>query len=161
VQEQEIFMIDMPQIVQTEAQQTAYIPLTVPVAEIINVMGPGISEVFLAIAAQGLASTGPWLTYHHRAPTDTFDFQICVPVSAPVIPVGRVQAGELRAATVARTVYSGPYEGLGAAWGELMAWIEAEGYTPATDLWECYTVGPDASDDPAEWRTELNRPLMI
>lgn len=47
-------------------------------------------------------------------------------------PTGRVKPGELPAASkVARTVYHGSYEGLGAAWSE-----------------------------PASWRTELNQPLV-
>jgi effector-binding domain-containing protein len=90
---------------------------------------------------------------------DVFDFEIGVPVKTPVSPVGRVQAGQLPAATVARTVYQGPYEGLGSAWEEFVAWIAAEGHTPAADLWECYVAGPESNPDPATWRTELNRPL--
>ena len=45
------------------------------------------------------------------------------------------------------------------AWGEFDAWIAANGHTPGPDLWECYVVGPEASPDPANWRTQLNRPL--
>jgi len=66
----------------------------------------------------------------------------------------------LPATTVARTVFQGPYEGLGAAWGEFDAWIVANGHTPGPDLWECYVAGPESSSDPASWRTELNRPLV-
>ena len=61
---------------------------------------------------------------------------------------------------VVRTVYHGAFEGLGAAWGEFGNWIAANGHTPAEDLWECYVAGPEASPDPAHWRTELNRPLI-
>ena len=89
----------------------------------------------------------------------TFDFEIGVPVTAPVAASGRVKAGHLPATTVARTIYHGPYEGLGGAWGEFDAWIAANGHTPRPDLWECYVVGPEASPDPANWRTQLNRPL--
>jgi effector-binding domain-containing protein len=84
----------------------------------------------------------------------------CVPVASPVATAGRVQPGRLPAARVARTVYRGPYEGLGGAWGELCDWIEANGHVPREDLWECYVVGPESSHDPAAWRTELNRPLV-
>jgi effector-binding domain-containing protein len=90
---------------------------------------------------------------------DIFDFEIGVPVKTPVSAAGRVKARQLPAATVARTVYRGPYEGLGPAWGEFDAWITARGHTPAPDLWECYVAGPEANPDPATWRTELNRPL--
>ena len=81
-------------------------------------------------------------------------------MSAPVTAVGRVKPGELPAATVARTAYHGPYEGLGPAWGEFDAWIASEGHKPAANLWECYTAGPESSPNPADWRTELNRPLL-
>jgi effector-binding domain-containing protein len=123
-------------------------------------MGPGISEVMAAVAAQGIAPTGPWFTHHLRMDPAIFDFEICVPVSTPVAPVGRVKPGQLPAARVARTIYRGPYEGLGAAWGEFDAWIASQGLTPGPDLWEVYAVGPESSPDPADWRTELNRPLI-
>jgi len=152
-------MIDRPHVVQTAAQRTAVIRLKVPRAEIRHVMGPGYQELMAAIAAQGVAATGPWFTHHLRAPDATFDFELGVPVAAPVAASGRVQPGELRATTVARTVYRGAYDGLAGGWGELMAWIEAAGHAPAPDLWECYVAGPESGPDPATWRTELNRPL--
>ena len=152
-------MIDTPQIAHTSEQLTAFIHLTVPREQIRDVMGPGISEVMAAVAAQGKGPAGPWFTHHLRMDPATFDFEICVPVTAPVTPDGRVRPGRLAARRVARTVYRGPYEGLGAGWGELEAWIAANGHTSAPDLWEIYAVGPEASSDPADWRTELNRPL--
>lgn len=153
-------MIDTPQIAQATDQQTAVIRLTIPREEMRNVMGPGIAELMAAVAAQDTTPAGPWFTHHLRLDPATFDFEIGVPVTAPVAPSGRVKAGHLPATTVARTVYHGPYEGLGSAWGELDAWIAANGYTGGTDLWECYVVGPEANPDPANWRTELNRPLI-
>ena len=152
-------MLDTPQITQIAAQLTAIIRLTVPREEIRDVMGPGISEVRAAVAAQGIAPAGPWFTHHLRMDPDTFDFEVGVPVTAPVVAVGRVKAGQWPAMKVARTVYHGEYEGLGAAWGEFDAWIAAQGLTPGPDLWECYVAGPESSPDPSTWRTELNRPL--
>jgi effector-binding domain-containing protein len=153
-------MLDKPQIVQTDAQPTAVIRFTIPREEIRNVMGPGMAEVVAAAKAQGIGPAGPLFSHHFRMAPDVFDFEIGVPVTAPVAPTGRVEGGELPATTVARTVYHGPYEGLGPAWGEFDAWIAAEGHTPAPDLWECYVTGPESSPDPATWRTELNRPLL-
>jgi effector-binding domain-containing protein len=152
-------MIDTPHITQTAAQQTAIIHLTIPRDEIQNVMGPGLSELMAAIAAQGIAPAGPWFTHHLRMDPDTFDFEIGVPVTAPVTAAGRMKAGQLPATKVARTIFHGNYEGLGAAWGEFDAWIAAQGHTPGADLWECYVAGPESNPDPATWRTELNRPL--
>ena len=88
-----------------------------------------------------------------------FDFEIGVPLEKPVAAAGRMQPCQRSAMRVARTVYQGPYEGLGAAWGEFIAWIAANGYSPAPDLWECYVAGPESGPDPANWRTQLDRPL--
>ena len=152
-------MIDPPQIVQTTAQLTAFIHLTVTREEMQKVFGPTIGELLSTLAAQGIAPAGPVFTHHLRGPTDTFDFELSVPVSKPVTAAGRVQPGQWPAMRVARTVHHGPYEGLPEAWGEFMDWIENHGHTPARDLWECYLTHPDAEPDPAKWRTELNRPL--
>src|SRR5687768_14632768 len=110
-------MIDPPHITQSAEQQTAFIHLTVPRSEIRVVMGPAIGELMAAVAAQGITPTGPWFTHHLRMDPDIFDLEVSVPVSAPVTAAGRVQPGRLPAARVARTVYHGPYEGLGDAWG--------------------------------------------
>jgi len=88
-----------------------------------------------------------------------FDFELGVEVTAPVKSAGRVKPGVLPAAKVARTIYHGPYQGLPGAWGEFVDWMKANGHEQAEDLWEVYSVGPRSSPDPANWRTELNRPL--
>ncbi len=154
-------MLDTPKIIETPAQLTAMIRFTIPREEIRNVMGPGLQEVMAAVVNQGVGPTGPWFTHHLKMDPDIFDFEICVPVKASVKPVGRVASGLIPARKkVARTIYHGGYEGLGEAWGEFVDWMEANGHTPAPDLWECYQAGPEASPDPAHWRTELNRPLL-
>jgi effector-binding domain-containing protein len=153
-------MLDTPQVIQTAPQLIASIHLCVPWGDMRKVMGPGLSELKAAVAAQGIASTGPWFTHHFRRPTDTFDFEICLPVTAQVTPVGRVKAGQLPTTTVARTIYHGDYDGLGAAWGEFEAWIVAKGHKTGSDFWESYVAGPESNADPASWRTELNRPLI-
>lgn len=152
-------MLDTPTIVQTVDQPAAVIRLTIPRAEIVNVMGPGFGELASTLAAQGLTPAGPFFSHHLRMDPDVFDFEIGVPVSAAITPAGRVTAGRLPAARVARTTYHGGYGGLGAAWSEFDAWITAQGHTPAADLWECYVAGPESGPDPATWRTELKRPL--
>ncbi|MEO8350936.1 MAG: GyrI-like domain-containing protein [Chthoniobacteraceae bacterium] len=153
-------MIETPSIVQTTPQHTAIIHVIVPRDEIQTVMGPAISEIFQTIGAQGIAPTGPWFTHHRRRPTETFDFEASVPVAAPIAPAGRVQPSQWPAMRVARTVYQGPYEGLGEAWAEFLKWIEAQGLKTKDDLWECYLVGPESGPDATTYRTQLNRPLI-
>lgn len=153
-------MIDAPEIIQTTTQATAIIPLRIPKDQIQHVMGPGIGELMGTLAAQGIAPAGPWFTHHRSMSPDFWDFEISVPVATPVTAAGRVQPGQWPAMRVARTVYRGGFEGLGEAWGEFDDWIVAQGHRPADDLWECYVAGPESSPDPAQWRTQLNRPLL-
>lgn len=152
-------MIEAPRIVDSPAMLVAFIPIVVPRHQIREVMGPGITEVLAIVAAQGLSPAGPWLTHHQRVDPEVFDFRICVPVAAPIRPAGRVQAGELAAARVARTLYHGPYEGLADAWPEFRAWTASAGLAMREDIWERYVVGPESGEDAAQWRTELNWPL--
>ena len=153
-------MIETPQVLETAQQLTAYIPLVVEVAEIRNVMGPGVNEIFQAIAAQGILATGPWFTHHRRMDPKVFDFEICVPVCTPVAPSGRVLPGSWPAMRVARTLYQGRFEGLPGAWKEFDAWVAQQKLEPGPDLWERYLAGPETGLDPAQWRTELNRPIL-
>ena len=152
-------MLDTPHLTEIETRLTAIIHLTIPQEEIRSVMGPGLSELMATIAAQGIAPTGPWFTHHLKMAEEVWDFEISVPVSAAVTATGRVRPSQWPAMKVARTIYHGPYEGLGAAWGEFMDWITANGHTPAPDLYECYLARPDSSADPTEWRTEFTKPL--
>ena len=152
-------MIDTPAVATTSEQPTAVIHLTIPRAEIQTAMGPAHRELFSALAAQGVTPAGPWFSHHFRMDPATFDFEVGVPVSAPIAPSGRVAPSRRPATRIARTVYHGGYEGLGAAWGELDAWIKREGLKPAGALWEIYAAGPESGADPSAWRTELNRPL--
>ena len=152
-------MIDTPHIEKTPAQTTAVVHVTCHKSEIRNAMGPGLKELMSTLAAQGIVPTGRWFTHHRKLPGETFDFEIGVPVGKPVTPAGRVKGGQLPAATVARTVYHGNYEGLPAAWPQLEAWIVAQGRKSAPFLWETYVTDPATNPDPATWQTELTRPL--
>jgi effector-binding domain-containing protein len=152
-------MIDTPQLIHTEEQLTAVIHLTVPRAEISNVMGPAIAEIMSIITAQGATITGPYFSYHQKRPTDIFDFEVGFPVSQPITAAGRVKMSKLPAVKVIRTIYQGGYEGLGAAWGEFCKWIEAKELNVQESLWECYLTDPESNPDTDTWRTELNRPL--
>jgi effector-binding domain-containing protein len=153
-------MISAPQIVETAAQDAAVIHLTIPRAEMMKVFGPAVGELMKALAAQGVEPVGAVFAHHLRMTPDVLDFELGVKVSGPVKAMGRVKPGQLPAiARVARTIYSGGYEGLPGAWSEFTAWMKTEGLTQAEDLWELYSVGPQSSANPADWRTELNRPL--
>jgi effector-binding domain-containing protein len=153
-------MIDAPTIAQTAEQPTAVVHLTIPKDAIQREMGPARDEVLRALAAQGMTPAGPWFSRHFRIDPAEWDFEVGVPVTAPIAPAGRVKNSALPAAQVARTNYRGGFEGLGAGWGEFDAWIAGKGLRHDGSLWESYAEGPESGSDPAGWRTELNRPLV-
>jgi uncharacterized protein YndB with AHSA1/START domain/effector-binding domain-containing protein len=149
----------VPVITESKPQMAAAIHLTIPRGEIRSVMGPGLTEVMTAVRAQGAGPAGPWFTHHLKMDSATFDFEICVPVTARVTPVGRVVNREIPAVKVARAIYRGSYEELGDGWREFDCWMAANGHVPGPDLYERYVVGPESTPVAAEWRTELWRPL--
>ena len=153
-------MIETPRVVETPPQWVAALSIMTPRSKMGEVMGPGIREVMAAVKAQGIGPTGPWFAHHLKMTADVFEFDICVPVSSPVAAVGRVKPWQRPGLSVVRTVHHGSYEGLGGAWHEFTSWIEAQGYETASDLYECYLVGPESASDPADWRTELCRPII-
>ena len=158
--EQQVLDADGPRIMEMPSQHAAAIHVTVSRAEIQKVMGPTLQELHSAVAAQGLTPTGPWFTHHLKMTPDTFDFEVCVPVAAPITENGRVVSRTFPTRRAARLVYRGGYEGLSTAWGGLMQWIDAQGEKPAPDLFECYAAGPETGAPSSAWRTELTRPLM-
>ena len=152
-------MLATPQIIETNVQDAAVIRLTIPRSEMMKVFGPAVGELLTVLAAQGVEPVGAVFAHHLTMSPDTFDFELGVKVSSPVAAAGRVKPGQLPGVKVARTVYSGPYEGLPSAWGAFDTWMRANGHAQAESLWELYSVGPQSSPDSANWRTELNRPL--
>lgn len=153
-------MIETPRVVHVPARLAAAIHIETPSSKMQQVMGPGIGEVMAAVKAQGIGPAGPWFAHHLRMTPGAFDFEICVPVSAPVTAVGRVTPWQRPAIEVVRSVYQGPYEGLSSAWGEFLQWVAAHEHKTAEDFYECYVVGPESTEDPAQWRTELSIPLV-
>src|SRR5712692_10431980 len=134
-------MLAPPQIIKTNVQEAAVIRLTIPRGKMLKVFGPAVGELMAALAAQGVEPVGAVFAHHMKMSPDIFDFELGVKLSAPVKATGRVKPGELPAAKVARTVYSGPYEGLPAAWSEFDKWMKANGHEQAANLWELYSVG--------------------
>lgn len=153
-------MISTPVILQTKAEPAAVIHITTLRSEMVKVFGPAVAELMAALAEQGVEPDGAVFAHHLKMSPDFFEFELGIGIAAPFAATGRVQPGQLPAARVARTIYSGPYEGLSSAWGAFGDWIKANGHEAAGNLWEIYSVGPHSTPDPSDWRTELVRPLV-
>ncbi|MDR2300058.1 MAG: GyrI-like domain-containing protein [Comamonas sp.] len=153
-------MIEPPEIIDISlCRFTAVIPVRCTREEIQLVMGRGVRELLDAVREQGVAPIAPLYTHHLRRPTDSFDFEIGIPVDRSVHACGRVLPSEWPAMRVARTVHRGRYEELPGAWGAFKEWIVTHGLAVTPDLWECYMTGPERGSDTRLWRTELIQPL--
>lgn len=144
------------QIVHTEEHVTASIHLVVDGPSMPSIMDAAIQELYTTVLAQGAEPTGPLFSYHHRRPSDTFDFEIGVPVNKAVAPAGRVQPSILPAVTVARSIYRGPYEGLADGWREMMRKVAEANLDTKDRFWERYIKGPMEAPSSADYETELN-----
>src|SRR5260221_5833950 len=104
-------MIETPQVAETPAQLVATIHIETPRSSIQHVMGAGIGEAMAAVKAQGIGPARPGVAHHLRMTPEAFDFDICVPGSAPVTAAGRVQPRERPVVKAVRIVHSSPDDG--------------------------------------------------
>src|SRR5262245_68920 len=109
-------MISTPQIVQTPVQEAAVIRLTIPRSQMPKQFGPAVGELLQELHRQGVEPVGAVFAHHFSITPETFDFELGIKVASPVRDSGRIRRGALPAVKVARTIYSGPYEGLPGAW---------------------------------------------
>lgn len=149
-------MITPPELIDSAEVPAAIIHLEIPGREMPKYMDPAIVEILQVLGDQGMFPAGPLFSYHHRRPSDTFDFDLGFPVSTAIVEKGRVRNGSLPGGRVVRSVYQGPYEGLSRAWTELQEWVRREGLPESGRFYESYLTNPDEVKDPAAYQTELN-----
>lgn len=149
-------MITPPKVISVSEVPAAIIHLVIPGREMPKHMDPAIEEIVRVLREQGMHPAGPMFSYHHRRPSDTFDFDIGFPVERTIEERGRVTNGTLPAGKVVRSVYQGPYDGLAEAWSALQDWVRKEGLPETGRFYERYLTNPDEVKDPAEYRTELS-----
>jgi len=117
-------------------------------------------ELFGRIGLLGIRPAGhPFVIYHAFGPSE-IDAEVCVPITEAASATGRIQSRELPAMTVARTLHVGPYEELGAAYRALTEWIDRNRLEAAGPVQERYLNGPGDRVPPAEYRTEVEIPIV-
>lgn len=156
-------------VVHRADQPTATVTRTVTMAttsEVADELLPLIDR----LAARGQAASGPaFLRYLVIDTAGELVVQAGVPVAVPVEADGHVEPDELPAGDYLCTVHVGPYDGLEAATGALLAHAEREGLrfdvqpSDAGEVWasrlEWYETNPAEEPDPARWVTRLELKL--
>ena len=149
-------MIDAPERTVRDAQQVAAIHLQIPLTAMRAEFPQAVADLFSALQQQGISAAGSVFAHHFRRPTESFDFNVCVPVMQPIQASGRVEAVAMPSLPVVKTTYRGDYAGLPHAWGEFIEKIHSHVPAMRGDFIEAYTVGPKESASSEEWRTDLS-----
>ena len=125
-------------------------------------LGRAYGTLFAHLGKMGEFPAGPPLSLYHDGEykEEDADVEACVPTAKLLPGEGDVKGYELSGAKVASTLHMGPYEQVGDAYQELMLWISEQGYRPTSPCREYYLVGPEQSENPAEYRTEVICPIV-
>ncbi|WP_199422296.1 GyrI-like domain-containing protein [Actinotalea solisilvae] len=121
-----------------------------------------LDTVLAALGDRGVAPAGPPYARYRGEPTDVVDVEVGFPVesTAPLAAADGSGApelvlGALPAGLAVETVHAGAYDGLGAMYGRLTAWMAEHHLQRGEDSWEIYESGPASDPDPTTWRTRV------
>ncbi len=115
------------------------------------------------LAAQGVKAVGPCLTIYHddEYRERDVDIEVCEPVDKPLPAHSSIKVYELPAVeSMATMLMAGAYDGFGQAYGNLIHWIEANGYRICGPNREVYLHGVEHTQNPAEYLTEIQIPVV-
>lgn len=151
-----------PTLVTVSEVTTAVVRGSLPVSELPGFFDSSFGKLAETVSAQQIGIAGPAFALYHRAPTDTADLEVGFAIDRAVRPegdVGAVVSSALPYGRVVRMVHAGGFDGLPDAWQRLQNWIEEQGLTPTSPVWEVYVTEPHPDMDPRDLRTELNWPI--
>lgn len=114
-----------------------------------------------ALAAQGVAPTGPPVALYQGMTDEKLDVTAGFPVPAGAAPAGDVVVATLPAGATVETIHQGSYDGLSTTYEELTDWFKENEITPPTVMWEEYLVGPESGADPSHWQTRIVYPVDV
>lgn len=125
-------------------------------------IGQLFGELFGHLGRQGVTPAGPAIGIYHDEEyrEEDVDVEAAVPVPGRVSKGGRVTVRELPAVEqMACIVHQGSFDDLSETYGQLMAWIEANGYRPYGPSREVYLQMSQPGEDPSGNVTEIQFPV--
>ncbi|MEE1617793.1 transcriptional regulator [Brachybacterium sp. J144] len=132
-----------------------------PMFEMPDLMDGTFSHLVSALAEAGIAPIGPAFSLHHRAPVQTADLEVGLPVDRPLtegitLPNGfEVVGSVLPAGRIGWISHVGSYGGLAEAWGSFTEDIGESEEQMTYPFWEMYVTEPTPDTNPAHLRTDL------
>jgi len=125
-------------------------------------LGQLFGEVFAYLGQHRITPAGPPIGIYHDQEfrEQDVDIEVAVPVTGSIPEGDRVKRRELSAVEeMACIIHQGSYETVGGTYGQLMTWIEANGYRMVGPVREVYVQGPESGGDPSTYVTEIQLPV--
>ena len=146
------------EIRQTTVQPTVALKMTRPVSQIGPAMAEAFPKLYQAVVSAGMEPAGEPLARYFDFGEESTTFECAIPVPRAIAATGEIEPSTVGGGEAAFAVHVGPYDTIGETWGQLMAWIAAQGRTAAGPNWEVYVDDPGAvvAD---QLKTELYIPL--
>lgn len=119
-------------------------------------------EAFAYLGSQRINPTGPPIGIYHDEEfrEQDVDVEIAIPVSGEISAGERVKPRQLPAVEkMACIIHKGGYETIGGSYGQVMKWVEENGYRIAGPTREVYVQGPESGDDSSSYVTEIQVPV--
>lgn len=140
----------------------AAVRATVPMADLVGFFDTAYTRVAQAAAREGWPVVGAAIALYRGMPTDTVDLTAGFAVDAEVgASSDGVEIVELTGGPALTLTYTGPYDGLPAAWTRLEEDLLALGVEGRGDFWEEYVTEPSPGGDPQQNVTRLVLPLSV
>jgi len=119
-------------------------------------------EAFAYLGQHRINPAGPPMGIYHDEEfrEQDADVEVAIPVSGAVPEGERVKPRQLPAVDeMACLIHQGGYDTIGGSYGQLMGWIEANGYRIIGPPREVYLRGPESGDDASSYMTEIQIPV--
>jgi effector-binding domain-containing protein len=158
---------------ETPVKPTAIIEATIKTVEPVTVVsiakkgsyqevGKIIGELMAWIKTKKVNMIGMPFGVYYDDPTkvspESTRYEVCVPVTPETKGDKQVEVKNLLAMEVASTIFIGPYEKVGSAYGKLVTWIGEKGYEIVGPAREFYINDP-ASVPVESLKTEVQFPV--
>jgi effector-binding domain-containing protein len=137
-------------LAEVRTRPAAVVRAHVRTEDIAAFVGGAFAEVMTVLEGQQLTPVGPPFS-RYSVGEDGFEVESGFPTSGAVAASGRVVPSELPGGTVATTLHTGAYDGVGAAYAAAESWLAEHRMVAAGAPWESYLDGPEV----AEPRTEV------
>lgn len=123
-----------------------------------DVLGKSYGALAGYLSEVGEAPAGaPYVAYYNMDMAN-LDIEIGFPIARPVSGRDEILAVEIPGGPVARCLYTGTYQEIGAAYDALSQWVTAQGDEPTGVSYEFYLNDPTETP-PAELQTQIVFPL--